>query len=139
MSIKDPMLMARLSKNINDTVIFNLQQKAYQYTGDKIVNTQFHRLMKERERIFLSYFKENGTEKQVTVLNNTSDIPYNGFSYFKLKYEKEMPVALQQAYRRMIEINNEESRSRYKGMRESASKIDKQGFVARDSLLLKKE
>ncbi len=120
MSIKDKALVSHISKNLSDTVMFTLQEKCVNFIGNKLVSEEFNQLIKARERAFLSYFKENGTEKQVKILDNLNDVPYNGFSYFKLKYGKDIPPSLQKAYDKMLELNNEEPRKRYKQFRESA-------------------
>ena len=113
MSVKDPSLVKHISKHLSDTVMFTLQEKCINFIGNQIVNHRFHQLVEERDRVFLSFFKENGTEKRVMIHKNVNNIPYNHFSYFKLNYQGDIPASLRNAYRKMIELNDEEPRKKY--------------------------
>ena len=111
--------MKHVSKNLSDTLMFTLQEKCVNFVGNKIVEQEFDNLMKERERIFVSYFKENSTSKQLAIRAATIAIPYNGFSYFQLRYPSGTLPSLQRAYEKMMELDNECARKRYKKYRES--------------------
>ena len=63
--------------------------------------------------MFISYFKEKNLEKQVRFTPDENIIPYNGFSYYKLVYNK-FPEDLVKAYEKMNELNNETPRKEYK-------------------------
>ena len=117
MSIKDPSLVRLLSKNISDTVMFSLQDKCVNFIGNKIITERFDQLAKERNNLFLSYFKLDGTDKQIKIHESVNNIPYNGFSHFNLVYEKGIPESLRDAYREMIGFNNRGIRKKYKQYR----------------------
>ncbi len=118
MSIKDKALVNHISKHLSDTVMFTLQEKCINFIGNQLVKERFNQLLAERERLFLSYFKANGTEGRVSIHKNKNEIPYNGFSYFQLDYGKGIPKSLQEAYQKMNKLNKERSRKKYIKYRE---------------------
>jgi len=42
-----------------------------------------------------------------------NNIPYNGFSFYKIEYKGELPDFLLKAYKEMDELNNENPREKY--------------------------
>ena len=122
MSVKDPGLVRHISKNLSDTVMFTLHEKCINFVGKKIINDQMKQLVKNRETSFLEQFVENGTSGQINMLATQNDIPYNGFSYFKLDYPGEIPQALREAYQRMNDLNDEGPRKRYLNRRKKDEK-----------------
>jgi len=120
MSVKDPSLVRLLSKNISDTVMFTIQEKCMKFLGNKIVDDRFDQLIKERNNVFVSHFRRNGTDKQIKIQENVNHIPYNGFSHFNLIYEKGVPESLRDAHQHMIELNNRGVRKKYKKYRKDA-------------------
>lgn len=125
MSVKDPTLVKQISKNLSDTVMFTLQEKCLNYVGSKLVNSQFRKLEKARERSFRQYFIDNGTNERVIMLASSNNIPYDGFSYFKLAYPGESPKALLKAYQRMNELNDDAPRKRYLKERKAQEKAER--------------
>ncbi len=113
MSVKDHALVKYVSRNLSDTVMFTLQEKCINFVGRKIVNSQFKRLVQEREQSFRRYFVENGTEGRIKIAASQNITPYDGFSYFKLKYPGEIPDGLRKAYEKMNELNDEAPRKKY--------------------------
>ena len=120
MSVKDPALLKFISPNVKhskDTIMFTVQDKCLNFIGDRIVAKRFDELVKRRSDLFKSYFKMNGTDKQIKIHASVNDIPYGGFSYFKLGYENEIPEPLRKAYLEMTDLNNERPRIKYKKFR----------------------
>lgn len=118
MSIKDKSLVQYLSKNLSDTVMFTLQEKCLNFVGTKVVQEKFQQLLADRERVFLSYFKSNGTDNQLQIHANSNEIPYNGFSNFRFEYKNGIPESLEEAYSKMNGINKKRSRKKYNAQRE---------------------
>lgn len=113
MNPKEPSFVKYLDKHARDTSIFTIQEKCYRLVDSAVVRRKFLQLMKNREREFMSYFEENGTEKQVKMYSSLDVIPFNGFSYFKIDYRGVIPTALLEAYDRLIEMNDEPARVKY--------------------------
>ena len=126
MSVKDPDLVRHISKNLSDTVMFTLHEKCINFVGKEIVNKQMKQLIKNRETAFREIFIANGTESQMSVRATQNDIPYNGFSYFKLEYPGEIPNSLRRAYQRMNDLNDEVPRKKYLNRRRKDKTTDEQ-------------
>nr|MBA3706593.1 DUF748 domain-containing protein [Bacteroidota bacterium] len=112
-SIKDSLFVKFLDKHIDKTLIFTIQQKCQAFIDPTIVNGKFDQLLKHRESIFRSYFKENNTDNRIHIHPNENDIPYNGFSYYKIKYKGEIPESLLSAFISMNDMNGKKPRKKY--------------------------
>ena len=113
MSIKDPSLLHVLKVGVPDTVMFTIQEKCNNFVGSNKVDAQYEQLVREREKEFRSFFVENGTEKQVNMHPHEDSVPYNGFSYFKISYQGDVPKSLRKAYEEMHDFNDETPRNKY--------------------------
>jgi hypothetical protein len=122
MSVKDSLFVQYLNKQINDSLIFTIQEKCTGIIDSAIVNAKFEQLNKKRENAFISYFKKREVEKQVKISTGENVIPYNGFSFYKIEYNGEFPESLTKAYQQMNEINNEAPRKKFQQVRKSVNK-----------------
>ena len=113
MSIKDSTFIRFLNKQVNTTNVFTVQEKCTKLIGQETILKKYDQLRKSRKEMFISYFKEKNLEKQVRFTPDENIIPYNGFSYYKLVYNK-FPEDLVKAYEKMNELNNETPRKEYK-------------------------
>jgi hypothetical protein len=123
MSVKDHTLVHTLSKGLSDTVMFTLQEKCYNYVSHKTVTKKLNDLKEKRKNTFLSFFVKDGTDKQIKIHKSVSEIPFNGFSYFKLNYQHDVPTALKDAYQKMTELNDKVPRRKYKKYRRKEDKL----------------
>jgi Domain of Unknown Function (DUF748) len=113
MSIRDPALGAFVGKNLSDTVMFTLQEKCINFVGREIIATRLKVLARDRETSFRAAFVDNETNGRVKIAASKNDIPYNGFSYYRLEYTGELPNALRKAYAKMNDLNDEGPRRKY--------------------------
>ncbi|MGZ4117263.1 MAG: DUF748 domain-containing protein, partial [Bacteroidia bacterium] len=113
MSPKDSNFVHFLDKNIKDSSLFTIQEKCYAFVGKTLIDKKFEQLKKERKEIFLGYFKKENREKQVEFTKSKNEIPFNGFSYYKIKYKGEIPKSLLDAFQQLYEINTEPPRDKY--------------------------
>jgi len=113
MAIKDTTFVLFLNNYASDSMLFTIQDKCNRYVGTDFVNEQYERLIKKRKDVFLSYFEENSTEKQLIFLTSENTVPFNGFSFYKINYKGEVPESLQSAYEKLKEINSEPPRKKY--------------------------
>jgi hypothetical protein len=81
--------------------------------GTSLVNTKFSQLNKIRKDVFIAYFKEKGINSKVTFKLAQNNIPYDGFSFYKIEYKGELPDFLLKAYKQMDELNNQNPREKY--------------------------
>jgi len=113
MSIKDSGLVRYLNKHFNGDDVFTIQQKCERFVGNNVVNNRYDQLIKTREKVFMQYFKNNGTDGRVKLTAYQNSVPFNGFSYFKLKYSGDIPKDLAEAYEKLDELNEEAPRDKY--------------------------
>jgi len=113
MSSKNAAFVKFINRRIRDTMMFTLQQKCNAFLGESFVNARFARLVKDREKAFLAVMKEKGVGGQVKMHPGENTIPYNGFSYYKISYNGDIPPKLAKAYQELDEFNEEAPRDEY--------------------------
>lgn len=119
MSIKDSLFLKYLNKKVSDTLAFTIQDKCSRIIDSSFVDNKFRQLNNSREKTFLSYFKDEEVENQVRFSKPENTIPYNGFSFYKIKYKGEYPEGLIKAYKQMNELNNKAPRDKFKKKRKT--------------------
>ena len=68
-------------------------------------------------------FKNKAVEKRVKIHADETNIPYNGFSFYKITYNGELPESLIKANRKMNELNDEAPRKKYKKERKKNGNV----------------
>lgn len=114
MSIKDASFLNYLNSQVKDKQLFSVQQKAAKLIKPELVEAKFDVLNKARVSEFISYFEDEKVQKQVKINKSISEIPFNGFSYFEISYKGEFPIFVEDAFKKMNELNNEKPREKYK-------------------------
>jgi hypothetical protein len=117
MSVKDSLFVKYLNKKAGGNMLFTIQEKCKKFTGSAIVDSKFKQLNKERENAFILYFTKKAVQNRVKMHTAENNIPYNGFSYYKIAYKGEIPEALTKAYQKMNELNDEVPREKFKNDR----------------------
>ncbi len=117
MSIKDEKFVKYLNRQTSDSMLFTTQDKCSRLLGATFVEAKYNQLNREREAVFISFFKDRNVEKRVKISANQSVIPYNGFSFYKMQYKGEFPEALMKAYHRMNELNDKAPRNLFQKQR----------------------
>jgi len=126
MSVKDSLFVQYLNKHHDNTLVFTIQEKCNNFVGSDIINSKFNQLNKEREDVFLSQFRKKSLENRIKIHTAENDIPYNGFSFYKIAYKGDFPKSVTSAYRRMNELNKEAPRKKYEKEREKNNRIQKE-------------
>jgi uncharacterized protein DUF748 len=119
MSIRDSMFIRYLNKHLTHALEFTLQDKCTSLIGVAVINTKFNQLTKNRKNAFLSYFKDKDVGTRVKFSPIQNNIPYNGFSYYKIEFKGELPDYLIKAYAKMAELNTRSPREKYSKERKS--------------------
>lgn len=114
MSAKDSLFVKYLDKQLNDSMLFTIQEKCGKFIGEDIIKAQFIQLEKERSANFIFYFKEKNVDARVKIHAGENIVPYNGFSFYKIAYKGALPESLLDAYQKMNELNDESPRKEYK-------------------------
>jgi hypothetical protein len=113
MSVKDSSFVRYLNQVAGKKMMFTVQEKCAHLVGDEPVQHEYERLLKQRENDFKEIFKEDGTSGQVKFGAEKAEVPYNGFSYFKIAYPGDMPRELQKAYDELNKLDEEYPRKKY--------------------------
>ena len=111
MSVKDSMFVRYLDKVVPDTMIFTVQEKCGIFVSKGIIAARLEQLLKTRETIFKSYFGQAAS--RVKFGKTESEVPFNGFSYYKIDYNGVLPMHLIKAYQQMEQLNDEAPRKKY--------------------------
>ena len=117
MAIKDTLFVQYLNRQVKDSMVFTIQEKCSRIIDDSIINEQLRKLSNEREDALKDYFKKGDLIKRVEFGKTENVIPYNGFSFYLIKYKGGLPEYLIDAYKKMNELNDEAPRDRFKSYR----------------------
>lgn len=116
-AIKDTLFVKFLNKHVKDSLVFTIQEKCSRIIEESLVNENLRKLSRDREDAFKSCFKNSDVIKRVNFNATENVIPYNGFSFYKIKYKGELPEYLIDAYKKMNELNDEAPRDKFKSYR----------------------
>jgi hypothetical protein len=119
MNVKDSLFVHYLNKHAGDSMMFTLQERCKAYigktgiqdsginttAGSRIVEVRYSQLVKTRENSFLAFFKEPEIANRIHFQKAVYSVPYNGFSFYKIDYNGDIPKNLKKAYRQMNELN----------------------------------
>lgn len=129
MPVKDSSFIKYLNQVVGKKMMFTVQEKCAYLVGDELVQHEYHKLLKQREQEFREVFKEDGTIGQVKFGAEKAEVPYNGFSYFRIAYPGDLPHELQKAYEELDTLDEEYPRKKYfwerKKLRESLKTAEK--------------
>ena len=123
MSVKDSLFVSYLNKQNKKDLLFTIQDKCLYLIDSSIITEKFNQLTSKRINIFMNYFKEKKVDKQVKIHPGNQIIPYNGFSFYNIKYANEFPEALINAYKKMNDLNDLPPRKRFQKARGKSRKI----------------
>ena len=123
MSNKDSLFIDYLNSKLAKKRVFTVQDKCLNLLGETFVNQKLNELNKNRKEIFKDYFKELEIKKRVKINNTEDNVPFNGFSYYKIDYKGDVPKSLQKAYERINELNNEAPRKKFKKVRDKNKRL----------------
>jgi hypothetical protein len=114
MSVKDWLFVHYLNRLKGSALLFTIQEKCSNFVGTALIESKFRRLNKDREGAFMMVFKEKKLQNRVNIHGGESHIPYNGFSFYKIRYQGELPAGLVKAHRKMNDLNDHAPRKKYK-------------------------
>lgn len=120
-STKDSSFSRYLNKMVKDSLLFTIQDKCNILFGPEKVNHQLMQLMQEREQAFISCFSKRNVQGQVHIAKVENVIPYNGFSYYKIVYQGDIPKSLLKAYEKMNDLDEKAPRKQFKDDRQKSN------------------
>jgi hypothetical protein len=127
MSVKESNFLRYLNKQVDTTALFTVQDKCRAFVGhkegldslqvlkhtDKIVDKKYANLQKDREVKFRSYFRDDDIEDRIKIEKSETAVPFDGFSFYKINYEGDIPKRLLEAYQEMNELGDKSPVKRY--------------------------
>ena len=113
MSSKDSLFVRYLNKQVKGAMLFTIQDKCSRLVDSSVVNAKFKQLNNERIQNFMLCFKRKEVDKRVKIYSEENVVPYNGFSFYKIKYNEKFPESLIHAYQRMNELNEKAPRKKF--------------------------
>lgn len=112
--IKDSVFVHYLNKQVGTDMLFTVQDKCLKLVDSNNVNIIYNKLIEDRKKMFLSYFKNEGVVNRVKFKADKDEIPFNGFSFYKINYTGEWPDDLKESYDKMLDLNTKSPRNRFK-------------------------
>jgi hypothetical protein len=124
MSNKDSLFVRYLNTKLDKKPAFTVQDKCLNLLGNDFVNKKLNDLNASRKDLAKSFFKDIEGKNRVKINSIKNNIPFNGFSYFKIDYKGEIPKSLEKAYERINELNNEPPRNKFKKVRDKNKQLN---------------
>jgi hypothetical protein len=122
MPIKEDCFVRYLNKHTKGKMLFTIQDKCAQFVNTATINAKFEQLKTVRADAFMAFFKKKNVNKQIKIHAGKDDIPYNGFSYYKIEYHGTAPKSLTKALADMKTLNDEAPRKKFKNERKGTGK-----------------
>jgi hypothetical protein len=114
MSVKDSFFVRYLNKFTKNKLLFTIQDKCTAFLGKNVVTREYAKLARSRETAFMNYFRARGVHRKIKFHSGISQIPYNGFSFYRIEYKGELPYSLYKAYSKMNDLDDSPPRRRFK-------------------------
>ncbi|MCE3279221.1 MAG: hypothetical protein K0S44_1412 [Bacteroidetes bacterium] len=127
MSAKDTLFTQYLQKQTRNTMLFTSQAKAEALVGSDLILRKYEQLKKKREEVFMTYFKEEGVADRVKIRSSKEEVPFNGFSYYKISYNGELPEDVKEAFYKLNELDNKKPREKLKEERKKTRRLFNKG------------
>lgn len=124
MSVKEDAIVSYLRSQVNDNLLFTVQALCLKLVGTDVVDSRFAQLSAEREAAFMLQFNNKGVGKRVLMKKAITDIPYNGFSLYKIDYRGAFPADLTEAYQQLDEYDGKKPRRKFEIRRNKNNQLD---------------
>lgn len=123
MAIKDSNFVRYVDKHIDETMLFTIQDKCRKFVTTSLVEAKYKKLNKDRLEVFSDYFKQKEVDKQIKIYAGKDIVPFNGFSFYKIVYNGELPKDLIKAYDQINELDEEPPRKKFKDERDDNKNV----------------
>jgi hypothetical protein len=127
MSVKDGDFINYLKHHTNDSLVFTVQGLCMKLVGSDAVDNKFKQIISEREDAFMLRFNNREVGSRVKIHKSNSEIPYNGFSFYKIEYEGGLPDELIKASELLDKYDDKAPRKRFEKKRKKNNQLDSTG------------
>jgi len=125
MSPKDSVFLAHLRGVVKNNQLYTAQALCSAYVGEKLLTDKFLKMMNARKRNFMKEFIEEGLDKQISLQDDDNQVPYNGFSYYQISYNGEIPEDLKEAFEELKIYDGQSPRKKLRSDRERTRRFYK--------------
>lgn len=127
MEVKDSVFRKYIESRITNKMLFTMQAKCEAFVGSDIVSKKFESLNRKRQEVFKEFFNEENVANRVEIKPAKEEVPFNGFSYYRIAYAGELPPELKEAFYKLSEYDNEKPREKLKEERKKTRKWFQRG------------
>jgi hypothetical protein len=117
MSSKDSLFVRYLHKKTKNNLLFTIQEKCIASVGEPLIQSKYKTLIKAREENFINYFTKAGLSDRIKINPSIQRVPFNGFSYYKIIYNGEIPPETKEAFEKLYDLDNRKPRDKAKNER----------------------
>jgi hypothetical protein len=111
LSVKDPLFMQYLEKHAPSSLYPTRQEACLLLTGESRINNKLEDLRNARRKNFLDLFDED-LRTRISFAPIESGIPFNGFSEYRVSYNKNIPDSLTEEYQKLADKNEKKHKRR---------------------------
>jgi hypothetical protein len=112
MSFKDSSFVHYLKKHAGRKLMYTAQERCLALIGKNTLDAKFNELVKKRAQVFKDYFAQAGVAKQITIKKSENKVPFNGFSYYRIDYNGNLPPETKAAFETLKNLDSEEPREK---------------------------
>ncbi len=123
MSVKDSAFVEHMRSELKDEMMFTVQQLCAAYVGPEKITAKYKQLLQVRKDKFMAYFSEKGVQDRVHLKKNESQVPFNGFSYYRIAYNGEIPESMKEAFDELKQYDSENPRKKLEKERQNNRKF----------------
>jgi len=128
LDVHDSLFTKYLKTKVSNSLIFTNHERSQALVGQSKINSIYKTLTEKRLTMMKNAFEYEGVSDQVKFDKTKHNIvPYDGFSFFKITYQGELPDYLTMAYDEMNNLNSLRPRKKYKSKRKEidTKKVEK--------------
>ncbi|MDD2563910.1 MAG: hypothetical protein PHU27_06820 [Salinivirgaceae bacterium] len=107
MSMRDSMFLEYLNEQMKDVSMVTIQEKCNSLVGQINIDLKLQQLCEKRENDVLLHFKKKGVANRVQIHPVKNTIPFNGFSFYEIRYNGKMPKSLVDATRKLDKLKSQ--------------------------------
>jgi hypothetical protein len=127
MEVKDSVFRKYIESQIKNETLYTMQAKCEAYVGSDIVHKKFDAMNKKRMEVFKEFFKDENVVNRVKFKAAQQEIPFNGFSYYRIAYDGELPEDLKESFNKLREYDEKKPREKLKEERKKTRRWFKKG------------
>lgn len=120
--VKDKQFIRFLNRHKGNKELYTVQDKCLSLVGKQKTDQLYERLNSQRKEEFLSCFKISGVNKRIRFSSSQDKIPYNGLSYYRIRYNGAWPDELINSYNRMNDLDKKTPRNKFRLQRKKNQK-----------------